>query len=237
MYERIAAAFVSENQSDGLRVTCKINSYLRGLISGELRQIDLLIEVDWSTGRRIRTIADAKRHKRPLDIREVESLEAMMRDCQADHGILICPHGWTDVAKRRAQDSITMALLAEDQVRESSYWASFSECVGPCFDNSRPEKRGMVLTDQQHLLLVNGLFVIVWSGKCDRCHNFQIWCWDCGGKYSLGVEEDVICECERKWLTTIEVESIKTSFTKAASIVLHLEKPEGKVLLDRRSLS
>ncbi len=225
MYERIAAAFVLGNESIGADINCKMNAFIEGAISNVQRQVDLLIEARLPSGRRTRILVDAKRYGRPLDVGEVESLEAMMRDCRADRGILVCPHGWTPAAQRRAQEAITIAILPEEDVLNSTYWSELDECYGPCYGLIDPNRRGVVLWDQERLYKSQGLYAVVWEGKCDRCHNFQVWCWDCGSKYSLGPESIIECTCERRWSTWVESDAV----------VLAVDFPEGRIMLDQRS--
>lgn len=99
IYERLVAAFEAENV--GVEMTITPNARVRGDISQQERQIDVLIEARWGDDIR-RIIVDAKLHRAKLDIKDVESFEGMMKDCRAKRGILVCPNGWTDGARRRA---------------------------------------------------------------------------------------------------------------------------------------
>src|SRR3954468_22330294 len=93
IYERFVAKLMADQAEHDMTVLPNVK--LLGTISGVHRQIDVLIDSrhDHSDSRRI--IVDAKRHKRPLDVKKVEEFEGMMRDVQAHHGILVCPNGYT----------------------------------------------------------------------------------------------------------------------------------------------
>ena len=47
-------------------------------------------------------IADAKRHTRKIDVKQVESFIGMMHDVNASIGILVAPNGFTEAAEKRA---------------------------------------------------------------------------------------------------------------------------------------
>jgi hypothetical protein len=101
VYERVAAAIESENLDAGISFTVTMNARLVGAISGVERQIDLLIEARWDDDRTRRILVDAKHYGRPLNVKDVEAFEGMMRDCRTVHGILVCPNGWSPGAERR----------------------------------------------------------------------------------------------------------------------------------------
>ena len=235
LYERLIAAFEAENS--GLELSITPNARIIGHKSLKPRQIDVLVDARWGDDLSRRIIIDAKLHKSKLDIKDVESFEGMMRDCGAEHGILVCPNGWSEGAERRAQDAITIRLLSLEELQESTLWASFDECVGECYQN--PETRlqkGLVLWDAQHPLGVDGFWVIVFTGKCDVCHNFHVWCWDCGEKFPLGDEDHHQCSCERFWVSAIEEETDDPSGEILNSVHLFLQAGENVFPLDRRRL-
>lgn len=127
LYERLIAAFEAENS--GLELSITPNARIIGRKSLKPRQIDVLIDARWGDDLSRRIIIDAKLHKSKLDIKDVESFEGMMSDCEAEHGILVCQSGWSEGAQRRAQDAITIRLLSLEELRENTSWASFDECM------------------------------------------------------------------------------------------------------------
>jgi hypothetical protein len=89
--------------------------------------------------------------------------------------------------------------------------------------------------------MVNGLLAVVYTGKCDVCHNFHIWCWDCGEKFALDDEIEYQCCCERLWVTAIEEEETGDGIDKAANTIhnavhLFLIVGQNALPLDRRRL-
>lgn len=231
VYERIVAAVQAEQSGIDLSVTP--NAKVIGCISGVQRQIDVLIDARWGDDDvETRTIVDAKCYRAKLDVKDVESFEGMMRDCRAQRGILVCPNGSSEAAKRRAQDAITITLLSPDDLDDFP-WAQFDPCMGECA-RSRRGKNGLVLWDGQLPVGLEGTWVIVWSGKCDRCHNFHIWCWDCGEKFALSDEDEHICYCGYRWVTVIEQELSNDELLNAVHLILMI----GQQIfpLDRRRL-
>ena len=213
------------------------NARIIGRKSLKPRQIDVLIDARWSDDLSRRIIIDAKLHKSKLDIKDVESFEGMMSDCEAEHGILVCQSGWSEGAQRRAQDAITIRLLSLEELRESTSWASFDECIGECYQNPHARsQKGLVLCDAQHPLGVDGFWAIVFTGKCDVCHNFHVWCWDCGEKFALGEEDQSQCSCERFWVSAIEEEIDDSSGETVNAVHLFLQARENVFALDRRRL-
>jgi hypothetical protein len=77
--------------------------------------------------------------------------------------------------------------------------------MGECA-RSTGSRKGLVLWDGQLPVGAEGMWVIVWIGKCDRCHSFHVWCWDCGEKFALSDEDDHVCDCGNRWVTLIEHE-------------------------------
>jgi hypothetical protein len=69
--------------------------------SGTQRQIDVLI-----TGTvgafEVKILVDSKNYTAPVDIKDVDSLIGMVGDVGAHLGVIVCPSGYTDGAKKRA---------------------------------------------------------------------------------------------------------------------------------------
>jgi hypothetical protein len=237
VYERFIARLQSKEATDDLTVIP--NAILIGNISGAKRQIDVLIDARWAEDISRRVIVDAKRYKRKVHVKDVESFEGMMRDCRAQHGILVCPHGYSKAAFRRAKDAITIKLVALSDLKDFDLMA-WDECAGAC---SRPDakitEQGLVLWDSPFgLAVADSPLSIVAVGKCDVCHNFQIWCWDCGQKFALQDEDEYKCNCNRFWLTSIEEEVDNPQGEIVQAVHLFLCLNMGVVIpVDRRKLS
>ena len=232
IYERIVAA--AEVEAGGIDVSVTPNARLLGQVSGKRRQVDVLIDARWGDDLSHRIIVDAKSQSRPIDIKDVESLEGMMRDCRAHRGVLVCANGHTDGALKRAQEAITIKLLSADEVDEFA-WAAFDPCMGKC-GRASDTSRGLVLWDGQHPLLLGAGWAIVFTGKCDVCHEFNVWCWDCGEKFALSSEDKYECGCERTWVSAIEVATDGAERGHPMAVHLLVISGDQVLALDRRAL-
>src|SRR5438046_7835216 len=48
-------------------------------------------------------------------------------------------------------------------------------------------------------------WILIQIGKCDGCHSFHVWCWDCGKKFAVEDATVVQCGCEsREWASVPE---------------------------------
>ena len=235
LYERIVAALEAENA--GIEMSVTPNAKITGGISLQERQIDVLIDARWGDDISKRIIVDAKLYRTKLDIKDVESFEGMMKDCGAERGILVCPNGWTEAAQRRAQDAITIKLLTLEESEKTTVWAHFDDCLGECLRLPNKRKQiGLVLWDAEHVPIIDELYAIIFTGKCDACHNFQVWCWDCGEKFALGEEDEYTCSCERQWISVIEEEIEDPSGRTLNAVHLLLLVNDSVWAVDRRRL-
>lgn len=235
LYERAAAAFVTENTAADIELSPTINASIIGTVSQVPRQIDVLIEARWETGRSRRVIVDAKRYRDKVDINDVESFLSMMEDCGADRGIFVCPKGWTNGARRRVQDAVSVTLLSEEDALSRTDWARFEDCVGSCVSQSDRNYRGIVLMDAFHSLANCGAWSIMATGKCDVCHEFNIWCWGCGERFALEYEQNYTCDCGFLWSSMVE-EEISDATGETLNAVHLLLLGATLVSLDRRSI-
>lgn len=162
-----------------------------------------------------------------------------MRDFGANHGILVCPVGFAEAAKRRAQQDIGLrfARLEDLERTDLSVWES---CRGACSSRSSARKRkGWVLYDQPFGLAGGDspLSVLV-IGKCDECCNFHVSCWTYRSKFALAHEAEHHCGCNWFWLTAIEEEGEENgTILRAVHLLLINEAPFAMVPVDRRPLA
>ncbi|WP_219988583.1 restriction endonuclease [Leucothrix pacifica] len=84
------------------------NAKIEGRHSEASRQVDVLIDYRFNHDKERRIIVDAKRYNRPLNVKDIESFHGMMEDCSASTGILVCPKGYTNAAKKRARNYIRL---------------------------------------------------------------------------------------------------------------------------------
>jgi hypothetical protein len=221
IYERLVASFEVEAADMDASVTP--NATLLGSISGAQRQIDVLVDARWTDDLARRIIFDAKRRSRKVDVTDVEAFEGLMRDVRASRGVLVCIKGYSEAAEKRAQQSINIRLLSEDDALEIDHAA-----IDPC-PHCRDEKRkpeGLVFWDGQVPLGIGSAWAIVFTGKCDVCRSFAFWCWACGDKKVVpdGISHE--CGCEWQWFTERTADEV--------TFVLKIE--DGEIPLDRRPL-
>lgn len=129
IYERVVAKFISEEYSSD-EWTVIPNAHITGYISKRKRQIDVLIDYRFEHDLQRRIIVDAKERKRPIDVKEVESFEGMMKDVGAQRGFLVCTNGYTKAAINRAQQCIVLKIIREDEL---DAWVidSWDYCLNP----------------------------------------------------------------------------------------------------------
>lgn len=220
IYERVAVCF--EIEAAGMDVSVTPNASLIGTISGVRRQIDILVDARWDEGVVRRIIYDAKRRRRKIDVKDVESFEGMMRDVRASRGVLICSSGWTGAAERRAAENIDIRLMSTEEVDYIDH-AATDPC--PHCRNLQRKHKGIVFWDGQFPLPLDG-WAVIFTGKCDACRSFAFWCWDCGEKVVVPDEETYECGCERVWLVEKNEDE--------ALFVMRVEN--GEIPIDRRPI-
>lgn len=199
VYERCVAVMVADKYG-ATGVVIQPNARLTGHISGKLRQVDVLVDSRYPDVTRDRMIVDAKQRRSRVDIKAVEAFEGMMKDCQASRGVIVCTAGWTDGAQRRAQDTIAITLLSVQEALEYD-WA-LDPCLGDC--DAAVQQRGIVLWDGPIMPeLYDRPAHVVRVGKCDRCHQFHVWCFACGRKFIVPDAAVARCDC-CKWMSVPE---------------------------------
>ncbi|MEX2642320.1 MAG: restriction endonuclease, partial [Acetobacterales bacterium] len=220
-YERVAACF--EVEAAGMDATVLPNASLLGRLSGVKRQIDILVDARWPDDQERRVIYDAKLRKRKIDVKDIEAFEGLMRDVGASRGVIVCSNGHTKAALARAQQIINIRLLSGDEALELDH-AAIDSC--PLCKIEARKTQGLVFWDGQFPIPVGFGWAIIFTGKCDVCHSFAFWCWDCGEQRVVPDGEAHICGCERTWF--VEKDENEASF------ILRCE--DGEVSLDRRPL-
>lgn len=241
LYERLVARLMADQLSTEFCVTP--NASVLGAITGIKRQIDVLIEARHDTDNSRRIIVDAKRRKRKLDVKDVETFRGMMKDVGATHGYLVCPYGHTAAAEKRAQTAVSIRLLPLNRLEDFDP-RTWPRCSRPKCKNGRvfwdgyPEvSLGLLALDGTGVPTRHAFTHSV--GKCDRCGVFHVSCAAC--HQILYVPEDdetdigqqCACRLPYFWLASIEEDE-----RGAQSAELHLVMGLGEVrTVNRRSLS
>jgi hypothetical protein len=78
------------------------NTKLMGRRTRRMRQIDVLVKHKVAQFD-INIIIDCKDYKHPVDVKGVEEFCGLFDDVGAQKGVLVCPKGFTDTAKIRAE--------------------------------------------------------------------------------------------------------------------------------------
>ncbi|MGI4734143.1 MAG: restriction endonuclease [Janthinobacterium lividum] len=229
-YERFVAQ-LSTSEYDDTFFTVIPNVRVKGYISGRKRQLDVLIDFRYNADLSRRIIIDAKRRKRPIDIKEVEAFEGLMRDVNAQRGILFCSNGYTKSALKRAQEHIGIRLVTEEEADTISL-SDWEVCRSPTCQH------GLVLWDAYRAIICNGLISTYGVGKCDECGSFHVWCWDCGERQCLYGEDSWNCECSFlwTWITLKQQETDSSGATNTSMLLLLVQHDTSYDIIDRRPL-
>ncbi|MDO8560087.1 MAG: restriction endonuclease [bacterium] len=91
----------------------EINAKITGR-SGVTRQVDTLIRGKVGAFE-VEILVDSKNHANPVDINCVDSMEGMVKDVGANLGVIVCPAGFTDGAKKRAESANIQLYEIYDQ--------------------------------------------------------------------------------------------------------------------------
>lgn len=228
-YERLIALLTTEDY-DG-DVTVIPNARINGFISHRKRQIDVLVDYRFDSDLNRRIIFDAKYRKRPINIKEVESFEGLMKDVGAQRGFIICSNGHTKAALKRAQEHIGIKLISSDALDDFDIH-SWERCRDENCEN------GLVLWDANPGIIVHGMISIQATGKCDECGKFHIWCWDCGLRYCIDIESELQCNCKGPWfwLTSIEPEKDENGIEYKSHYLILVMGNGTYEIIDRRPI-
>ena len=175
----------------------KRNVFLPDLITGQRRQIDVLIELT-ERGHSLRILVDAKFHSTPLDIKEIEGVIALSQAVGANKTIVVAANGFTAPALVRAEhaqcDVKTLTLEKALDIVVPDKWKMCPICNKDC-----------IVLDQDGITrFENGLFFWWLAGQCRECQCARIHCQDCGKKIYIENGEAVVCGCGYEWSNSIE---------------------------------
>ena len=178
-------------------------------ITGQLRQIDVLIEIN-AKGHSLKLVVDAKFHALPLDVRDVESVLALADAVGANKAIIVAANGWTEPAKKKAdQVGCDLELLS---VEDALYlivpdkWKMCPSCRADC-----------IVLDQVGAVTFEDGSCFWWLAcQCRGCNCGRIHCQDCGTKAYIDLGQSMICGCGHRWVST----------DKGVTIALFEEQPE-----------
>jgi len=207
------------------------NARIKGFISQRKRQIDILVDYRFDSKLNRRIIFDAKLRNKPIDIKQVEAFEGLMKDINAHRGFLVCSNGYTKAALKRAQNHIGLKLLLESDI-ENLDLNTWEKCRNEKCEN------GMVLWDTTPGVIIDGKVSVQATGKCDECGKFHIWCWDCGNRHCIDFENEWQCSCKGPWfwLTCIEKDEDDNGVTYQSHYLILVIGNGTYEVLDRRPI-
>lgn len=164
-------------------------------ITGQLRQIDVLIELN-AKGHSLKLVVDAKFHALPLDVRDVESVLALAEAIGANKAIIVATNGWTVPAKKKADHvGCDLELLSVEEALDlivPDKWKMCPSCGADC-----------VVLDQEGAVKFEGGSWFWWlAGQCRGCNCARIHCQDCGTKAYIDLGQSMICGCGHHWAST-----------------------------------
>lgn len=242
-YERLVAHLVSQQLSTHYCATP--NAKVFGSISGRNRQIDVLIDLRHDTDNSRRIIIDAKARSRRIDVTHVEAFRGLMEDVGATHGYLVCPHGYTKAAQRRAQDAVSIRLLPLDHLEDfdPSTWPDclMDECHGGKVFWSGYSSIDMDATPLSgRTNEMRRISFAHYVGKCDCCGHFHVRCMTCREMFSPPFDSDDDghqCQCRKPWfwLASVETDTVGRNSAELHLVTALNGKPQVRTV-DRRSM-
>lgn len=192
---------IHHDQMNSINVEVKYNQRIRGKLSGQLRQVDILVREKHDNSDLV-TIIDCKHHNGKVDIKGVEEFLGMCEDVQANNGILISKEGFTSGAIERvcSRDDIKLETIdwetAYEKAEEAYIYNTISDlCI--CCSNPRDKGKsipGIVLWDLGWCLVIDGIAYIFGFGECLKCKASHLYCDSCGATSHVQ-DNRYVCEC------------------------------------------
>ncbi len=243
-YERLVAQIVTQQLSTEYCVTP--NARVLGVISGLNRQIDVLIDLRHDTDNSRRIIIDAKARSRRIDVTHVEAFRGLMDDVGATHGYLVCPHGYSSAAQRRAQDAVSIRLLPLDRLEDFDP-SAWRDCIvagcqgGKVFWSGYPSADIYAVPSSGKSSEMRSISFVHYVGKCDYCHHFHVRCMTCREMFSPPYDSDGgeghQCHCRKPWFWIASTETDNTNRKSAELHFVTMLHGEIRVrTVDRRSM-
>ena len=176
--------------------TIVYDASVRGVISGELRQVDILIDAPSLAlgGARTRIAIDCKAWDKNVDIMEADRFAGYVEDVQPTLGVLMTTNGYSDgaLARLAAIPHIDTQTVTWGDIDE---WTPYIKpCIvcptviaaeqmpGVAFRD--PITRTGALDDTSRKRMQG-------TGKCDKCSTIYVWC-RCGTVNSFSEPESTV---------------------------------------------
>jgi hypothetical protein len=172
--------------------TVKRNAHIPDRVTGQNRQIDVLLEIE-TKGHSIRVLIDTKFHSNPIDVKVVEEVLALSQAIGANKTVIVAPNGWTKPAEKKAfHESCDIMMFSVEKALElivPDKWQMCESCGRDC-----------IVMDQDGMMTLPDGMILLWlAGRCRECGIALVWCQDCGMNYLVPKEESVLCNCGHRW--------------------------------------
>jgi len=162
--------------------------------SGVERQVDVWLSAEIGDNHVVTVAVECRRYSdRPVSIKDIDAFSGFLDDVRANKGVMISNTGFTEGAKKRAENAdIELRMLTLEEANEFD-WEEFisdpCESGGGCF--------GTVSWDYQD----GGSE----AGWCHSCGTFHIRCGNCGEVGSYDENRLVKCSgCAMRWELQME---------------------------------
>lgn len=178
-------------QAEGLG-NVRSNVMLPDKVTGQLRQVDCLLEADVK-GHKITILIDAKYHGNKLDVNDIEVVSALANSVGADKAVIVCANGWTDPAAKKAKFNRTdLRLWSVEEAIEYINPDLWMLC--PLCDD------GLIIMDSDGAVESSPGVISWWlAGRCNKCRGGVIWCQDCGEQFFAEYGKTQWCNCGHMW--------------------------------------
>jgi len=167
------------------------NVYLPDLVTGQRRQVDVMIEMS-ERGHLLRMLIDAKFHSMPLDIKDIEEVVALSKAVGAHKTIIVAANGFTSPAETKARflqcDLRTLSMEEALDIIIPDKWKMCPICNADC-----------IVLDQHGAVESNNLVLWWLAGQCRECKTALVVCQGCGQSMLIKVDEEAVCHCGYTW--------------------------------------
>lgn len=184
------AVAVLYEQLDGFG-TVHRNVYLPDLVTGQRRQVDVMIEMA-ERGHSLRMLIDAKFHSSPLDVKDIEEVAALSQAVGAHKTIIVAANGFTSPAETKARfiqcDLMTLSMEEALDLIVPDKWMMCPVCSADC-----------IVLDQPGAVEMRGAILWWLTGQCRGCKTALVSCQECGQMMLIKVNEDAVCQCGYTW--------------------------------------
>jgi len=193
-YQEAVAVFYEQLEGFG---NVYRNVYLPDLVTGQRRQVDVIIELA-ERGHSLRMLIDAKFHAEALDVKDIEEVAALSKAVGANKTIIVAANGFTSPAKIKAEfiqcDLITLTIEEALDLIVHDKWKMCPVCNADC-----------IVLDQEGMTQFDNGLIFWWlAGQCRGCKCGRVHCQDCGQKMYIEIGKSLVCGCGHEWRSTDE---------------------------------